>query len=248
MSSISRYATIQIPCRNSQSMNRLYPLTILTLLLLPVGCARNDGDFKLPGVYRISIQQGNVIDQEMLDRLKPGMEKHQVRFIMGTPTMIDTFHPDRWEYLYTYTQGGLQRQQRRLTLYFEGEKLAYLDGDVKTSLRKPPDNFGSKSKIVDVPLREQRGIGLLDNMAKIIPFVGDDKPAPPPESEMDPTEPDQTETPPEQPEQQQKTEEVQTAPAEQPEQRKQKGFFGRLLDKLPGVGDDEDEESADTEE
>ena len=230
-------------------MNRLSALTILLLLLLLVGCIRSDGDYKLPGVYRIDIQQGNIIEQKMIDRLKAGMEKHQVRFIMGTPTIIDPFHPERWEYVYTYTRGASQRQQRHLTLYFEEEKLAYLEGDVKTSLRKPPDNFGGKSKIVEVPLRERRGIGLFDNMAKIIPFVGDDKPAPPPpEPDSDPVVTDQDEATTAQPEQQQTTETAPSAPAEQQQQVKQKGFFGRLLDKLPGMGDDEAKKSDDSDQ
>jgi outer membrane protein assembly factor BamE len=216
-------------------------------LLLAVACARSDGDFKLPGVYRINIQQGNVIEQQMLDRLKPGMAKSQVRFIMGTPTIIDPFHPDRWEYIYTFTQGASQRQQRRLTLYFEEDKLAYLDGDVQTSLRKPPENYGGRSKIVEVPDRGPGRLGLLENIKKAIPFVGDDKPipAPPPEEAGD----GETAAPPGAP--------VETAPPEsgtadtqpeagKPEEPKQeKGFFGRLLDKLPGRGgDDETEQPA----
>ncbi|MBF8269054.1 MAG: Outer rane lipoprotein SmpA [Gammaproteobacteria bacterium] len=203
-------------------MNRLFPLTSLILLLLPLGCSRSDGDYKLPGVYRIDIQQGNVIEQEMLDRLKPGMEKHQVRFIMGTPTMIDPFHPDRWEYLYTYTQGASQRQQRRLTLYFEGEKLAYLDGDVITSLRKPPENYGNKSRIVDVPPRVQRDFSLFGNIAKIIPFIGDDKPAPAVIPESDPAseqEGEETETAPAPAEQEQKTEDT-TPTSDEPQSSK----------------------------
>ena len=202
-------------------MNRLFALTSLILLLLPLGCSRSDGDLKLPGVYRIDIQQGNVIEQEMLDRLKPGMEKHQVRFIMGTPTMIDPFHPDRWEYLYTYTEGASQRQQRRLTLYFEGEKLAFLDGDVKTSLREPPENYGNKSRIVDVPLRVQRDFSLFGNIAKIIPFIGDDEPAPVVIPESDPAteeEGEETETAQAPAEQEQTTEDTTPTSDEPPSQ------------------------------
>lgn len=161
-----------------EQMNRKITLTIIISLVLQCACTRSDSDYKLPGVYRISVQQGNVIDQDMLDRLKPGMEKHQVRFIMGTPSIVDPFHPDRWEYIYTFTQGASQRKQRHLTIYFVDEKLAYLDGDVKTSLRKPPENLSPRSKIVEVPIREQKQKGLIGRVVDKLPFVGEDD-APP---------------------------------------------------------------------
>ena len=228
-------------------MNRLFSVAPLALLLLAVACARSDGDLKLPGVYRINIQQGNVIEQSMLDRLKPGMEKHQVRFIMGTPTIIDPFHPERWDYVYIYTEGASLRQERHLTLYFENEKLAYLEGDVQTSLRKPPDNFGKKSKIVVVPDNQYRKIGLLDNIKKVIPFIGDKEPPPPPDTDTN-TETntqDQKEAPVEQKEQTQSEKTDQSA-TEQQQQPEQKGFFRRMLDKLPGKGGNEDKKDADT--
>lgn len=163
----------------SISMNRLFSLSILLPLLLSVACTRSDGDFKLPGVYRISIMQGNVIEQNMLDRLKPGMEKRQVKFIMGTPTITDPFHPERWDYIYTFTPGADQRHQRHVTLYFEDDKLAYLDGDVVTSIRKPPENL-RKSKIVEVPQWRRKKPGLIDSVINKLPFVGKDEPATPP--------------------------------------------------------------------
>ena len=53
-----------------------------------------------PGVYKIDVEQGNIVDQEMADQLKPGMSRRQVRFILGTPLVEDTFNQDRWDYLY----------------------------------------------------------------------------------------------------------------------------------------------------
>jgi len=181
--------------------------------------------------------------------LKPGMEKHQVRFIMGTPTIIDPFHPERWDYIYIYTEGSSLRQERHLALYFEDEKLAYLEGDVKTSLHKPPDDFGKKSKIVVVPDNNYRKFGLLDNIKKVIPFIGDKEPAPPPAP--DPTTEtktqDQSATPVEQQEQPQSEKTDQSAATtEQQQQPEQKGFFSRLLDKLPGMGGNENKQGTDT--
>ena len=81
-------------------------LTSLTLVGLAAlaGCS-------FPGVYKIDIQQGNVVTQDMIDQLKPGMTRRQVRFIMGNPLITDTFHANRWDYLYSIQPGGGQRQQ-----------------------------------------------------------------------------------------------------------------------------------------
>ena len=245
------------------SMNRLFLLSILFPLLLSVACTRSDGDFKLPGVYRISVMQGNVIEQDMLDRLKPGMEKHQVKFIMGTPTIIDPFHPDRWDYIYTFTHGAEQRHQRHLTLYFEDGKLAYLDGDVVTSIRKPPESL-KKSKIVEVPYRETKPPGLIDSVLQRLPFVGKDEPASPPQV-MDNENNDGGQA-----EQQTEPQTAQPAGDSEPaaddskpaaaddskaaanedkatnetDQQKKKGFFSSLLDKLPFGGDDKKDKTA----
>ena len=152
--------------------------TIIPLLIFCClqGCSY-EGGAKLPGVYRPDIQQGNVIDQEMVDKLKPGMDKTQVRFIMGTPVIVDPFHDDRWEYIYTYSEGGAPREQRHITLYFKDDKLAYLDGDVVTSLRKPTDDLENTSQTVDVPLKQKKN-GFFEKIINAIPFIGDDEPQP----------------------------------------------------------------------
>jgi len=87
----------------------------------------------IPGVtpYRIEIQQGNFISQEMVAQLKPGMSKEQVRLALGTPLLNDIFHADRWDYVFWRERaGGGKREQRKLTVFFEDGKLTRLDGDV----------------------------------------------------------------------------------------------------------------------
>jgi outer membrane protein assembly factor BamE len=87
---------------------------------------------RIPGVapYRIDIQQGNFISQEMVANLKPGMSKEQVRLTLGTPLLTDIFHADRWDYVYYREKPGAKREQRKLTVFFEDGKLTRLDGDV----------------------------------------------------------------------------------------------------------------------
>ncbi len=67
----------------------------------------------------------------MLDRLKPDMDKNQVQYIMGTPLLIDPFHNNRWEYVFSFKAGGDTREQRHITLHFnEAEKLSHITGDI----------------------------------------------------------------------------------------------------------------------
>ncbi|HIJ22751.1 MAG: outer membrane protein assembly factor BamE [Gammaproteobacteria bacterium] len=84
----------------------------------------------VPGIYRADIHQGNILEQEMIDQLQPGMNKRQVRHIMGTPLMVDTFHQERWDYFYSLKKEGETQKRKRISLFFEGEKLVRLEGDL----------------------------------------------------------------------------------------------------------------------
>ena len=84
----------------------------------------------LPKVYKIDIQQGNEITSEMLMTLKPEMTKAQVRFILGTPLIQDTFHEQRWDYVYEMRIRDIVTERRHVILNFEGEKLKKINGAV----------------------------------------------------------------------------------------------------------------------
>jgi outer membrane protein assembly factor BamE len=85
----------------------------------------------LPFVYRQDIHQGNIISQEMVDQLRPGMTKRQVTYVMGAPLMIDPFHDERWDYVYSNQPGDEPRVQKNVTLIFSGDELAELQGDFR---------------------------------------------------------------------------------------------------------------------
>lgn len=101
-------------------------LIILTALL--ASCSSMSTP-KLPSFtsHKIDIQQGNLITEEMRDKLKLGMSRPLVRSILGTPLVADPFHANRWDYAYRLEQGGKLVKQQRLTLYFEDEHLARID-------------------------------------------------------------------------------------------------------------------------
>lgn len=97
-----------------------------------------------PGVYKIDITQGNIVTQEMVDQLRPGLSKRQVSFILGTPQVRDTFNQDRWDYLYSIQPGGGQRAQEVLSVFFEGNQLVRFEGDFEQSPDK--QQFGQQNQ------------------------------------------------------------------------------------------------------
>lgn len=99
---------------------------VLLSLTLVGGCSY------FPGVHKIDIQQGNLVTQDRVDKLKPGMTRTQVRFLMGSPMVIDTFSQDRWDYVYSLKSGKDENIiQKRLTLFFQDEKLSHFSGDYR---------------------------------------------------------------------------------------------------------------------
>ena len=87
----------------------------------------------LPRVYRLTVQQGNVITQEMVDSLKPGMTHEQVAYVMGEPVIKNPFDQSRWDYVYTLRVPRFVNDQVRLSLFFEDGELSHFSGDFKPS-------------------------------------------------------------------------------------------------------------------
>jgi len=108
-------------------------LSLLLGCTLALGACGSIPSLQFPGVYKIDIQQGNIITQEMIDQLRPGMTKRQVVFVMGTPLVRDPFDQDRWDYVYSYQPGGGERGQERVTMFFENDLLTHFTGDFKPS-------------------------------------------------------------------------------------------------------------------
>ena len=83
--------------------------------------------------YRIEVVQGNFISREQVEALQPGMNRQQVKEILGTPLVSSLFHADRWDYVFTLKRQGVEPQQRRLTVYFTGDQFARAEGDTMPS-------------------------------------------------------------------------------------------------------------------
>lgn len=89
-------------------------------------------------VYKADIQQGNVVTTDMVEKLKPGMTRSQVRFVLGTPLVTDTFHPDRWDYVFYQKRGaGARFEPSQLTVIFDGDALLRVEGAPTTAIAPP---------------------------------------------------------------------------------------------------------------
>jgi len=97
-------------------------LAVLTIALLG-GCG-------WPRVHKVVVQQGNVISQEMIDKLKPGMTRSQVAYIMGEPVVRNTFNEARWDYVYTLENPGRYELNSSMSLFFRNDKLSHFTGDL----------------------------------------------------------------------------------------------------------------------
>jgi len=123
----------------------------------------------LPSIkpYKLDVQQGNVVTSKMLLQLRPGMTKSQVRFIMGTPLIQDSFHGNRWDYVYQMREGGKLKEQRQVVLNFENELLKSVRGDVIPAGSGQSKEIETEAPIgtrVITPIKKPEEKGLLNKL------------------------------------------------------------------------------------
>ena len=118
---------------------------IILLSLLLASCGNISMQTSLPSLspYKMDIRQGNFVTAEMRDKLKVGLSRAQVRYVMGTPMISDAFHGNRWDYVYRLEHSHELVEQQRLTVYFEGDNLVRIDD---SSLHLPATPVVSEDK------------------------------------------------------------------------------------------------------
>lgn len=137
------------------------------------GLATSVGCSQVPRIvteYRIDVQQGNLLTQEMVSQLRPGLSRDQVRFILGSPMLVDMFHANRWDYVYRLQKGATREVETRLfTVFFDAEgKLERVAGDVvpegaTVAAEQAPDvksrvlDLGSVAEGQSLPPPEEKG-------------------------------------------------------------------------------------------
>lgn len=115
--------------KNTPRMNFLRFVIVLLLAVTVSACSSVP---RVVNEYKIDIQQGNVLTQDMVSQLRPGLTKDQVRYILGTPVLMDMFHVNRWDYIYTLKKGNTgETERRKFSTFFDANgKLSRVSGDV----------------------------------------------------------------------------------------------------------------------
>lgn len=137
--------------------------------------------------YKIDIVQGNFVSREQAAVIKPGMTRGQVRDILGTPLLVDIFHADRWDYVFTFKRQGMEPQSRKVTAYFKGDLLERLDADPLPTEAEFVASLDSGRKPAVVPVLEltPEALALLPALTK----TADTKTLPPLPASYPPLEP-----------------------------------------------------------
>ncbi|MGV6825479.1 MAG: outer membrane protein assembly factor BamE [bacterium] len=125
---------------------------------------------RLPFIYHPQVQQGNIIEQEKINQLKPGMVKRQVQYVMGSPMLIDVFHQDRWDYYYSVGTSVELDIEKRLTLYFENGRLARIEGDYRP--QQDVELLQKKETVIAVPDWEDPNKTILEKAVEAVGIDG----------------------------------------------------------------------------
>lgn len=127
---------------------------------------------KAPLMHHADIQQGNIVTQDMINQLRPGMARRQVRYVMGTPILVDVFHQDRWDYIYSMEPGSESRSQERISLFFTDDKLLRIEGDFRPQPAGDPLEKKGET-VVTVPDYEEEERGYITQALEKLGIKGD---------------------------------------------------------------------------
>lgn len=145
-------------CRASVAVAACLAPLALTVLVV-AGCASADRyvpSWRSLGVYRIDINQGNYLSQDVVDKVKVGMTGPQVKQLLGTPLVASPFRTDRWDYVYEFSRQGRVVEHRNFTVYFADGKVTRWEGD------EMPEsvvelNRSASAKALPTPAPEAKG-------------------------------------------------------------------------------------------
>lgn len=131
---------------------RPYLIAALVASTFLAGCSF-DSVVGVVDPYRIDVRQGNHVDQEMISQLKRGMTREQVRFVLGSPLVVDLFRTDRWDYVYRFKPGRGEPEQRVVSVFFVDDRLDRIEGDVQAATpgASAPQAQAERSRVVEVP-------------------------------------------------------------------------------------------------
>ncbi len=134
-------------------MRKLLITAVCCASLISAGCS----SMHIPGVYKIDVPQGNIVTQEMVNQLHTGMNKRQVSYAMGTPLVVDVFHPERWDYIYSLQKGRHKPEQHHVTLYFENDQLTRIEGDYQPNPGAAVTSQAKETTVTVTPAPPKQG-------------------------------------------------------------------------------------------
>src|SRR6056300_413455 len=102
----------------------------LTFIFLTACSVKSPIDYFEAKIYKLDVQQGNIITAEMLMGLKPGMTRAQVKYVLGTPLIQDSFHENRWDYIYKMIKDDRLIEERHVVVRFADDELVDVKGDI----------------------------------------------------------------------------------------------------------------------
>jgi outer membrane protein assembly factor BamE len=102
----------------------------LTFIFLTACSVKSPIDYFEAKIYKLDVQQGNIITAEMLMGLKPGMTRAQVKYVLGTPLIQDSFHENRWDYIYKMIKNDRLIEERHVVVRFADDELVDVKGDI----------------------------------------------------------------------------------------------------------------------
>ena len=146
-------------------------ITVVASFFL-AACSSDPVVNRLPWVYRIDVQQGNVFTQEDVNQLQYGMSKRQVLFILGYPMVTDPFHANRWDYYYEYkpgTEGKEKKAREMLSLNFSDDELVGITGTMQPQAQTSTDKPAAQVSVI-VPPREREDPGILTRLWRRLSF------------------------------------------------------------------------------
>ena len=141
------------------------PMVVVAVALAASGCSTMTSPFDnfIPyvsqfGIYKLDINQGNYLSQDMVDKLKEGQTRQQVRTVLGTPLLTSVFRDNRWDYLYEYRKNGRLQTHRQFTVYFQGDVLSRWEGDEMPKSVLELNRTAATRDLPDDPYGDDAGI------------------------------------------------------------------------------------------
>ncbi len=129
-------------------MQKYYKFAIIFIILAAISACSS---LEFPWAYKVNIPQGNYIEHEMVEQLKVGMSKRQVRYVMGSPLVEDTFNTDRWDYYFSVRKGNKMLKEQHFTVHFEDEKLTRWEGTYEPARKNQAKKTAKKPESESTP-------------------------------------------------------------------------------------------------